>query len=363
MRDAAIVLHGCPRWRRAPGVPSFRRCAVMGRRPRVGANRAEWQALSCRPWRTSTGLSIPKERSRRVCPTDPTDGRPRPRDRVARPAVPGPLGLLHPFPSGLNALAVATLTLVAGGTAATAGAAAVAMALLQTSIGCVNDLCDVEFDRLAHPGKPLPSGRVGRRTAIGYAIAAGVSGLVLSAVLGPLVAAIAAGGFAIGLLYDARLSRTPWSWLPFAIGLPLVPAFGWAAARGELPAAFPELIALGTLAGAALAIANGLADLDADATVGGGGLAFRLGRRASFPLLVVLQTSLVLLAVGAVLDGRRSPSSIAPLAVAVPVIVLGVVASRATSAAARERGWEAQAVGVALLAIAWLIASQPGVLA
>jgi len=203
----------------------------------------------------------------------------------------------------------------------------------------------------------------GRRTAIGYAIAAGVSGLVLSAVLGPLAAAIAAGGFAIGLLYDARLSRTPWSWLPFAIGLPLVPAFGWAAARGELPAAFPELIALGTLAGAALAIANGLADLDADATVGGGGLAFRLGRRASFPLLVVLQTSLVLLAIGAVLDGRRSPSSIAPLAVAVPVIVLGVVASRATSAAARERGWEAQAVGVALLAIAWLIASQPGVLA
>jgi hypothetical protein len=40
-----------------------------------------------------------------------------------------------------------------------------------------------------------------------------------------------------------------------------------------------------------------------------------------------------------------------------------VVASRATTAAVRERGWEAQAVGVALLAVAWLTATQPGLLA
>ena len=79
--------------------------------------------------------------------------------------MPGPLGLLHPFPSALNALAAATFTLLAGGSAATAGGAALAMALLQTSIGSVNDLCDLERDRLGHPEKPLPSGRVGRRVA------------------------------------------------------------------------------------------------------------------------------------------------------------------------------------------------------
>ena len=120
---------------------------------------------------------------------------------------------------------------------------------------------------------------------------------------------------------------------------------------------------MGSLAGAGLAIANGLADLDADAAAGGGGLALRLGRSASRRLLVVLQTALVLLAVGVVIAGRRGPTSTAPLAVAMPVIALGVVASRATSAAVRERGWEAQAVGVALLAIAWLTATQPGLLA
>ena len=295
--------------------------------------------------------------------SDPTSDPARTRNRVPRPAVAGPLGLLHPFPSGLNALAAATFTLLAGGSAASAGGAALAMALLQTSIGSLNDLCDLERDRLAQPAKPLPAGRVGRRAASGYALAAGGCGLALAAALGPLAALIAAAGFAVGLAYDARLSRTVCSWVPYAIGLPLVPAFGWAAARQQLPAGFPVLLALGVLAGAALAIANGLADLDADVVAGAGGLALRLGRGASGRLLVALQTALVLLALGGVMDGRRSPACVGALAIAIPVLALGVLASRATSAAARERGWEVQAVGVALLAIAWLSATQPGLLA
>ena len=281
--------------------------------------------------------------------TDPTNERARTRYPVPRPAMPGPLGLLHPFPSALNALAAATFTLLAGGSAATAGGAALAMALLQTSIGSVNDLCDLERDRLGHPEKPLPSGRVGRRAATGYAIAAGGSGLALSAALGPLAAVVATAGFA--------------AWLPYAIGLPLVPAFGWAVARQQLPAGFPALIALGSLAGAGLAIANGLADLDADAATGGGGLALQLGRGAAWRLLVVLQAALVILAIGVMIAGRPRLTSILPLALAIPMIALGVVASRATAAAIRERGWGAQAVGVALLAVAWLTATQPGLLA
>ncbi len=293
---------------------------------------------------------------------DPSSDHSGTRYRVPRPVVPGPLALLHPFPSSLNALAAATFTLLAGGSAVMAGGAALAMALLQTSIGSVNDLCDLERDRLGHPEKPLPSGQVGRGVATVYPIVAGGSGLALSAALGPLAAMVAAAGLAAGLAYDGRLSRTAWSWLPYAIGLPLVPAFGWAAARQQLPAGFPTLIALGALAGAALAIANGLADLDADAAAGGGGLALQLGRRTSWRLLVVFQTALVLLAIGVMIAGRPGLTSILPLALAIPVTALGVVASHATEAAVRERGWEAQAVGVALLAVAWLSATQPGLL-
>jgi len=76
----------------------------------------------------------------------------------------------------------------------------------------------------------------------------------------------------------------------------------------------------------------------------------------------VLQAALVLLALGVVMEGRPGPASLAAWAAAVPLIALGVMASRATSVTARERGWEAQAVGVGLLAIAWLTATQPGLL-
>jgi 4-hydroxybenzoate polyprenyltransferase len=274
--------------------------------------------------------------------------------------LPGPLDLLHPFPSALNALAAAVFTLIAGGSGLTAAVAAMAMALLQTSIGCLNDVVDYDRDRFAHPGKPLVAGRVGRGPARLYAIGASAVGLGLSAALGPLPAMVAAAGLAAGVAYDLRLSRTPWSWIPYAIGLPLVPAFGWAAARGRLPGGFLGLLALGVVAGAALAIANGLADLEADTAAESGGLARVLGRRRSERLIVALQTLVALAASGVVLAGPRTPASIAGLCVAVPLLALGVAASHAASAATRERGWEVQAVAVCILGFAWLAATQPG---
>jgi 4-hydroxybenzoate polyprenyltransferase len=274
--------------------------------------------------------------------------------------MPAPLALLHPFPSALDAVAAAAVAIVAGAGLVTSCGVALAMALIQTSIGSANDLFDSGHDRLAQPGKPLPSGRVGRRFATGYAILAGIGGLLVARALGPLPAAVATAGFAAGLAYDAWLNRTAWSWLPYALGLPLLPAFGWAAARQQLPADFATLVALGSVAGAALAIGNGLVDLEADAAAGGGGLACRLGRRRAERVLVVLQALLVAAAGAVVAGGTRAPASMALLLLAVPMIVSGVLLSWAQSIARRELGWEAQAVGVALLALAWLSASQPG---
>ena len=279
----------------------------------------------------------------------------------SRPILPAPLALLHPFPSALDAVAAAAVSIVAGAGVATSCGVALAMGLIQTSIGSANDLFDIGHDRLAQPAKPLPSGRVGRRFATGYAILAGIGGLVVARALGPLPAAVAAGGFATGLAYDAWLNRTAWSWLPYALGLPLLPAFGWAAARQQLPAGFATLVVLGSVAGAALAIGNGLVDLEADAAAGGGGLACRLGRRRAWPMLVVLHALLLAAAGAVVAGGTRAPASWVFLLLAVAVIVLGVILGHAQSIARRELGWEAQAVGVALLALAWLVASQPGV--
>ncbi len=248
--------------------------------------------------------------------------------------------------------------MLAGGALATACAAAIAMGLLQTAIGATNDLCDIEHDRVARPQKPLPSGRIGRHAATAYAAGAALVGVAISFALTPLAGVIAAAGLAAGAVYDAWLNRTAWSWLPFAVGLPLVPAFGWAAVRGDLPSGFAALVALGALAGAALALANGLADFDADTSVGRGGLAYRLGRRRSELVLALLQATLLLVAAVVVAEGSMPPLAVGALAIAVPVIAAGAAGSRADSATTRERAWEAQAVGVVLLAVAWLASTE-----
>ena len=76
-------------------------------------------------------------------------------------------------------------------------------------------------------------------------------------------------------------------------------------------------------------------------------------------VLPVLQVVLLLVAGQVVAGGTRPPASLAAFALGVPFILGGMLGSRSASATMRERGWEAQAVGVALLAIAWLAATEP----
>jgi 4-hydroxybenzoate polyprenyltransferase len=276
--------------------------------------------------------------------------------------VSGPLGLLHPFPSALDAAAAGAIAALAGAGPVTVVAVAAAMALLQTSIGAANDLVDVDHDRVARPGKPIPSGRVTRRTALAYAVAAGVLGLGLSFVLGPLAAVVAATGYAAGLAYDAWLSRTALSWLPFAVGLPLLPAFSWAAARGHLPAALPGLAILGALAGAAVALSNGLVDVEGDQAAGGLGLAAQLGRPRAEALLLLVDAALVALVGATAAVAAASGPVIGVLAVGALLLGGAAVAARSSRPGRRERAWEAEAIGLVLLAVAWLACAEPGIL-
>jgi 4-hydroxybenzoate polyprenyltransferase len=91
-----------------------------------------------------------------------------------------------------------------------------------------------------------------------------VLGLGISATFGVAVLAVAALGLAIGYAYDLVAKGTAWSWLPFALGIPLVPVYGWLAGAGELPPLTGLLAAAAILAGAALAIANAAVDVERD---------------------------------------------------------------------------------------------------
>jgi len=234
------------------------------------------------------------------------------------------------------------------------------MLALQASIGAVNDIVDAPLDRGHKPGKPIPRGAVRLAEARGVAAVGLLLGLALSGLSGLPTAAVAALGVGLGYLYDARLSRTAWSWLPLAGALPLVPIHAWLGATGQVPAALLTLLPIGILAGGGLALANGIADLERDASAGVRTAAVRLGRWAWVVDAAAMAGAIGLawlVAPGSGRVGGTTGGGLAgPIGMAVGslVVVLGLGLAAARSANLRERGWELQAAGTALLGLAWI---------
>ncbi|MFL5680251.1 MAG: UbiA family prenyltransferase [Chloroflexota bacterium] len=253
------------------------------------------------------------------------------------------------------------MAVLAGGPVVRALALGVAMVLLQASIGTVNDVVDSPLDAGRKPGKPIPAGLVSPGQARAVAVAAGAAGLVLTALATRSVAVVAIGVaiLGIGLLYDLRLRGTALSWLPFALGIPLLPVYAWLGAVGAVPPAFGILVPAAFLAGAALAIANGLADLERDEAAGSPSVAVTLGRESAWLAHAALHAAVVALAAtSAVAAGRPAPL-LAGLIAAAAVLGVGVLAARSLDPARRERGWEIEAVAVAGLALTWLAGLAP----
>ena len=235
----------------------------------------------------------------------------------------------------------------------------VAMTLLQLGIGTVNDLVDAPADAGRKPGKPIPAGLVARPSARAAAVVLFATGLVLAATLGPPMVALSAVVAAIGLAYDLRLKGTAWSWLPFAVGIPILPVYGWLGATGGLDPAFLVLVPAAAVAGAALAIANALVDVERDIAAGRTSVAARLGPRPAAVIAAVLLAGVAVAAAGsAALDGVSGSAlglivanGLVPVAASLTTIPL---AGGGRSPVARERAWRIEAVGLAVLAGAWV---------
>jgi 4-hydroxybenzoate polyprenyltransferase len=246
------------------------------------------------------------------------------------------------------------VALLAGGAPALAIGLGLAMTALQLGIGAVNDLVDAPRDAGHKPGKPIPAGLVSRRLARAIALSAFGLGLALAASAGPVVLGLAVIVIAIGLAYDLRLKGTAWSWLPFAVGIPILPVFGWAGATGGLDPLFVFLVPAAVAGGAALAIANTLVDVDRDRAAGVSSVAVALGEGTARTVEIVLLAGIVLAAAisAAVLGGTPE--------VALAVGWLGVVPLVAAAWAGRsgpgrrELAWRVQAIGLALLAVVWI---------
>ncbi len=233
------------------------------------------------------------------------------------------------------------------------------MLALQASIGALNDLVDAGIDSGRKPGKPIPRGAATPTEAAGIAVAGLVLGLGLSAASGLATTVVAAAGVACGYAYDLRLSRTPWSWLPLAVALPLVPVHAWLGSTGTAPAALLAIVPAGFLAGLGLMLANGLADEDRDRAAGVRTAVLALGRPTAWAIhAAALGAAVAIVAVAGPGLLRMADAGLtwrgAALAAAVALIVAGVALASRPPASLRERAWELEAVGVAVLAIAWL---------
>ena len=261
----------------------------------------------------------------------------------------------HPFPSLLDGAITAVLALVAGAPGGRAALLGIAMVALQVSIGALNDLTDVERDRGHKPAKPLPTGAVGERGARVIVVAGLVLGLGLSWVAGPAALAVAVAGTATGYAYDLRLKATAWAWLPFAVGIPLLPVYAWVGGVGRIPAAFLILLPLAVAAGGAIALLNGLVDVERDRAAGIETPVGRLGPSRARRLAAVLVGLVAIGVLGSLASIGAEPAAWLIAATGAVLSGIGTWLAGSPRASVRERGWEAGAVGLALLAAGWAL--------
>ena len=115
------------------------------------------------------------------------------------------------------------------------------------------------------------------------------------------------------------------------------------------------VIPLGIAAGAALALLNGLVDLERDQAAGVATPVRRLGPARARRVAALLLGMVAIAVAGSLwVVGGAVPAWVAAFAGGVAVAV-GLVLAGSVSPARRERGWEAAAVGIALLATGWAI--------
>ncbi|MGD0833306.1 MAG: UbiA family prenyltransferase [Candidatus Dormibacteria bacterium] len=275
---------------------------------------------------------------------------------VEAPARPSPravLALLHPGPSLL-----VTACFVAAVAAArhrppdlTTGIRLVLVMLpIQFAIGALNDLCDREADRVTKPRKPLASGAVAPRVAVGVTAAGLLLGVATAATFPLPTVALAATGAGAGVAYDLWLQRGLLSWFPYWVAFVALPLCAWATVGHLDRRAALAVPPLALVLALSLHLANAGPDAAADRSSGAAGLAARLGARWSRRL------SLWLAAVAAAAAVLAAPVLGQPAG----VVLLGAIpllgAAAVLAALRGARTFPALACGTAILVAVWLLA-------
>jgi 4-hydroxybenzoate polyprenyltransferase len=189
--------------------------------------------------------------------------------------------LLHPIPSLLTTLAAIGCAILFGIPINDARIWWIAAIMLfaQVSISALNEWADADLDTRSGRLRPIPLGLTSRRAAVALAAVTAVAALLLSPLSGFGLAAflVVTLGIAAGWGYDLVLKPTPLSFLPFAIGFPLLPV--WVGLVAHRSAGSLVAIVIGAVPLAiGIHLADAIPDRDSDRAYGVGTLAVYLGR-------------------------------------------------------------------------------------
>ncbi|MEU7900665.1 UbiA family prenyltransferase [Nonomuraea sp. NPDC049152] len=208
----------------------------------------------------------------------------------------GLAGSCHPGPTAAVTVLVTVLAVASGRDAA--GCALVAAAVLtgQLSIGWCNDAVDADRDAAAgRADKPIVTGVVSTRAVRGAALVALALCVPLSLASGLPAGSAHLAGVGAAWAYDLGVKATVLSWLPYAVGFGVLPAFVTLGLPGRPWPAWWAVMAAALL-GVGAHLANVLPDIQADLAAGVRGLPQRLGRvlvSALVPLPLLAATALL----------------------------------------------------------------------
>lgn len=176
----------------------------------------------------------------------------------------------------------------------------VAIVLLYVAGMILNDVIDADVDGRERPSRPIPSGRVSRRAAMGAATGFVVAALVAIAIVSPDAAIVAAGLIAAIVAYDLLHQRSGASVVLMGICRALVYAVAAAAAAWPLEprplTIFAVSIVLYIVALSTVARIEVEPDDSAGDHAGAGPVARRIRARAA-PLLLLVAPLIPLLTV------------------------------------------------------------------
>jgi geranylgeranylglycerol-phosphate geranylgeranyltransferase len=167
--------------------------------------------------------------------------------------------------------------------------AALAAALVAGAGNALNDVADLEIDRVNQPQRPLPAGHLGRGAALAESLALALAGIGIARWQGPALGGVALLVALALALYDLRLKRTPlWGNLLVSALASAAFPFGALAAgqlgRAWIPALFAFLFHLGR------EIIKDLEDVEGDRAQGARTLPLAVGE----PLAARLAASILL---------------------------------------------------------------------